>query len=162
MRRLLASLVVVAVFATPAMASIRSRNKIDHWSHYETCATCPRTIDYGPDGKLNSRLWEAAAVNPYDQYILYVWERGKVYYSNGKCTSKPTWSDDYYIYGQVWNKYQFEGKSAVKNQGSGPPPWRYRRVTYHFYAGWRDVLSIHKDKYVGMTLRCDGTWAPAG
>src|SRR5438552_863123 len=154
MRRTLVFLTIAcALVPASASASIRSRNKIDHWKHsaswgHKKAAPESTTIDYGPDGQLNSRLWEAAAVNPYDQYVLYVWERGRVYYQNGKCTSKPTWSDDYYIYGQNWNKYQFESKNAVKNQGSGPPAWRYRRVMYHFYAGWKDVLSIHKDKYV--------------
>lgn len=163
MRRL-AIVFTLAVMLVPgvAHAGIVKKNKIDHWKHYTTCATCPRTrvIDYGPDGKLNSRLWEAAAADSFGYYLFDVWERGRIYYQNGKCTSKPQWSDGYYIYGQSWNKYQYEGADAPV-KGSGPG-YRYRRRTFHFYAGWKDVLSFNKAKYVGMTLRCDGTWAPAG
>lgn len=166
MKRLLVFLTVAAVLApASAHAGIVKKNKIAHWKHYTTCHTCPRapmagTIDYGPDGKLNHRLWKAAAANPFGWYILYVWESGSIYYKNGKCTSKPHWNDGYHIYDQLWNKYQFEGADAPV-KGSGPG-YRYRRRTFHFYAGWKDILSKHADKYVGMTLRCDGTWQPAG
>jgi len=97
-------------------------------------------------------------VNTYGEYIFYVWERGKVYYQNGKCTSKPQWSSDSYVYKQVWNRWHEESRDPVSGSGPG---YRYRRVMYHMVADtpW---WTFRRDKYVGMTLRCDGTWAPAG
>lgn len=165
MKLLVAAVTLCAVVAvgSHAEASIRSRNKIDHFKHYRTCSTCPRTketvIDYGPsDGKLNNRIWKAAAVNRYGEYVFYVWERGRIYYQGGKCTSKPDWSAGSYRYPGSWNYWHEEGRDPVSGSGPG---YRYRRVMFHMIADppW---WTFRKDKYVGMTLRCDGTWAPAG
>lgn len=171
MRRLLALLIVAGVLIAPATASAvtkKQRNLTDHYEHYTTCSTCPRSvvIDYGPDGKLNNRLWEAAAVNAYHEYTYYVWLRGRVYYQGGRCTSKPQWDTGSHVYGQVWNIWHEVQADRQTYNGSGPqhdgkPAYRYRRVNYHMQFNLK-AYTKDEHKYVAITLRCDGTWAPAG
>lgn len=168
---LAAFVVAVLLVAAPAGASLRSKNRIDHYK-YTPCPTCPRT-------RVNSVVLDATnrtqrkaivrkqikqpatAYNAGGTNLFMVWESAESFIGAHNKFARPVnWGDGVNYNDGAWNHWdEVPGsRNYDTGGGAGPPEYRFRRANFTLHSCWPIAGCVYNSHpYVQITARASRT-----
>lgn len=163
MRRFAVLLLLALMLGAPQAGALtrKARNRVDHY-RYVTCSTCPRAPQTYDGGYVTciTRKVQGIAENRLGDRLYDFWQWGKACFDPPSDFHSMHWDAGTGAGNQWWNAWgEVTPREVHKKQGSGPPPWRYRRTEFSFeasYAAW----TLNEHKWAAQTFRSDGGYTP--
>lgn len=167
---LTAAALAVTVMGGMAQASRRSKNRLDHYKFYKTCATCPRgtmesTVTRYDSGQVIdwAHKVQGVAKDRLGYTLFTFWQSGHIWANPPNHIKKMRWDAGTGAGNQVWNMWEEDQPAREVHQGRGTTdgvPRRYRRTEFVFkasYAAW----TFNENVWAAQTFWADGNYSSA-